>query len=146
MNSIISDFRQDNTPDINTLNQTRFVQGHGKAIEIDAQFPLGIYLRQLDPTYRHPNYMVDFLLKLNASNRTLSIIVEYDGFKEHFTDIDKVNASNYQEYYRPEDIERQKVLEGYGYRFLRINRFNLGRDPVRTLDERLTNLVNDAWK
>jgi hypothetical protein len=36
------------------------------------------------------------------------------------------------------------VLEGYGYRFLRINRFNLGRDPVKTLDDRLSKLAQEA--
>ena len=40
----------------------------------------------------------------------------------------------------------QKVLEGYGYHFLRINQFNLGRDPVRALDERLLRLAGDALK
>jgi very-short-patch-repair endonuclease len=126
------------------LNQTRFVQRLGPYLEIDTQFELGAYLRQLDPTYRHPDYRVDFLLKVNTPSRTVSIIIEYDGFKEHFTNLADVDASNYREYYRPEDVERQKVLEGYGYRFLRINRFNIGRDPVRTLGERLTRLAEDA--
>lgn len=40
------------------------------------------------------------------------------------------------------DIYRQKVLEGYGYRFLRINRFNLTEDPVPTLNSRILELVN----
>jgi hypothetical protein len=45
---------------------------------------------------------------------------------------------------KPEDVERQKVLESYGYRFLRLNRFNLGTDPVRTLDGRLARMARDA--
>ena len=39
------------------------------------------------------------------------------------------------------DIERQLTLESYGYRFLRINRFNLGSDPVQTLSDRLSGMV-----
>jgi hypothetical protein len=39
------------------------------------------------------------------------------------------------------DVERQLTLESYGYRFLRINRFNLGKDPVATLSDRLEGLV-----
>jgi len=66
--------------------------------------------------------------------------------REHFTHLDGVNATNFSDYYRPEDVERQKILEGYGYRFLRINRFNLGRDPVRTLDVRLLTLASEAIK
>jgi hypothetical protein len=40
------------------------------------------------------------------------------------------------------DIERQLTLESYGYRFLRINRFNLGKDPVQTLSDRLARLID----
>ena len=126
------------------LGQTRFVQMLGDYVEIDAQFELGAYLRQLDPGYRHPAYRVDFLVKVRSGSGIISIIIEYDGFKEHFTDLEKVDAYNHEDYYRPEDVERQKVREGYGYRFLRINRFNLGRDPVRTLDVRLSKLAEDA--
>jgi hypothetical protein len=71
---------------------------------------------------------------------TAKPIAKYDGLKEHFTDLDEIDASNYGLYMKPEDVERQKVLESYGYRFLRLNRFNLGNDPVRTLDERLARM------
>ena len=127
------------------LNQTQFVQKFRDFVEIDAQFRVGDYLRQLDPTYLHPSYKVDFLLRVSAQEKTISIIIEYDGFKEHFTDLDHVDASNYGLYQKAEDVERQKVLEGYGYRFLRINRFNLGKNPVRTLDERLARVAQDAF-
>ena len=70
--------------------------------------------------------------------------MEYDGFKERFTNLDEVDAANYGLYMRAEDVERQKVLESYGCRFLRINRFNLGKDPVRTLDERLLRIAQDV--
>ena len=44
------------------------------------------------------------------------------------------------------DVYRQKVLEGYGYKFLRINKFNIGKDPIETLDNRLQNLVKKNLK
>jgi very-short-patch-repair endonuclease len=126
------------------LNQTQLMQTFGDYIEIDSQYPIGEYLRQLDPSYQHPNYKVDFLLKISGAGKSVSIIIEYDGFKEHFTDLDEVDAANYGLYMKPEDVERQKVLESYGYRFLRVNRFNLGKDPVRTLDERLARMAHEA--
>jgi hypothetical protein len=126
------------------LTQTRLMQQFGEWIEIDAQYPIGEYLRQLDPTYQHPNYKVDFLIKIRGADKGVSIILEYDGFKEHFADLDEFDASNYGHYMKPEDVERQKVLESYGYRFLRLNRFNLGKDPVRTLDERIARIAHDA--
>ena len=76
----------------------------------------------------------------------INVIIEYDGFREHFVEHDKIHVGNYDSYYRPEDIERQMVLESYGYKFLRINRFNLGRDQVATLSERLYALIDAAIK
>ncbi len=124
------------------LREVPILEELGEQIEIDAQFELGAYLRQLDPTYSHPNYKVDFLLRVKGERETLRIVLEYDGFKEHFTDLDKVDASNYEFYMKEDDVERQKILEGYGYHFLRINRFNIGADPVKTLDERLRRLIS----
>ena len=59
---------------------------------------------------------------------------------------DEVNESNYGFYMKDDDIYRQKVLEGYGYKFLRINRFNIGDDPIETLNNRLQNLVKKNFK
>lgn len=120
------------------ISQTRFFDEHKDSIELRAQFPIGDYLKQLDPLYSHPSYRVDFLMLVRDQNERLrTLIIEYDGFSEHFTDRDEVSSFNYDYYYRPEDVEREKVLESYGYKFLRINRFNLGDDPVATLDARL---------
>ena len=44
------------------------------------------------------------------------------------------------------DIYRQKVLESYGYRFLRINKFNSGLNPVDTLDKRLEAMIKPESK
>lgn len=126
------------------LQQAPVISELGDQVEIDAQFELGQYLRQLDPTYDHPNYKVDFLVKVRGERSMSQIIIEYDGFKEHFEMLDEVDASNYEHYMKPTDIERQKILEGYGYRFLRINRFNSGMDPVKTLDERLRRLLRSV--
>ena len=71
------------------------------------------------------------------------IILEYDGFKEHFENLDEVNINNYQHYMKPADIERQKILEGYGYKFFRINRFNIGRDPIKTIDTQLRLMIEN---
>ncbi|MCT4591887.1 MAG: AAA domain-containing protein [Candidatus Gracilibacteria bacterium] len=117
--------------------ETPFYKNNKEDIEFIPQFELGKYLKQLDKTYSHPAYKVDFLLIF----KNQKIIIEYDGFKEHFTDLSEVNASNYEFYMKDEDVYRQKILEGYGYKFIRINRFNLGEDPIETLNVRLTNLL-----
>jgi hypothetical protein len=122
---------------LNWLRQTSFYQKLAQSIEVDAQFKIGEYLKQLNPSYKHPLYKVDFLLKITDSDRGEKIILEYDGFKEHFTPSRDVNEYNYTSYMKPEDIERQKVLESYGYKFIRINRFNVGKDPIDYLDKRL---------
>lgn len=122
------------------LKTTPFFQQESERIELMAQFPIGEYLRQLDPTYRHPAYKADFLLR-HLGDELVNVIIEYDGFEHHFVSKEKVNAATYERYYKPEDVERQFVLESYGYRFLRLNRFNLGPDPVATLDARLREMV-----
>jgi len=123
--------------------QTKFWNENKENAEILPQFELGKYLKQFDKSYNHPNYRVDFLLVYNDDEKEQhKIIIEYDGFLEHFGDSQEiVNELNYQEYYSPEDVYRQHILEGYGYKFLRINKFNLGENPIKTLDSGLQKIV-----
>jgi len=116
---------------------TKFYKDNKEDIEFIPQFDLGKYLKQLSKGYSHPDYKVDFLLIY----KNKKIVIEYDGFKEHFTDLEEVNVSNYKYYMNGDDIYRQKVLEGYGYSFLRINRFNIGKDPITTLNDRIENIL-----
>jgi very-short-patch-repair endonuclease len=123
------------------LQKTAFYQRHRNHIEILPQFPIGQYLRQLDPTYQHPAWRVDFLLTFTTEKGAARIVIEYDGFEFHFQKGKNVNVGNHDRYLLEADIERQLTLESYGYRFLRINRFNLGKDPVETLSEKLEAMV-----
>lgn len=130
---------------LNWFYQTQFWKDNKDSIEFRPQFELGKYLKQLDRSYTHPEYKVDFLLIYrDEQHKEHKIIIEYDGFREHFKDIEAINSFNYQNYYSDDDVYRQKVLESYGYKFLRINRFNVGQNPVATLDQRLARLVKDA--
>ncbi len=127
---------------LNWFYQTRFWAQNKSTVEIIPQFEIGKYLKQLDKSYEHPMYRVDFLLIVRESDRgERKVIMEYDGFLEHFSDLPGIDETNYAEYYSSEDVYRQKVLEGYGYRFLRINRFNIGKNPVQTLNQRLIDLL-----
>ena len=117
--------------------KTRFYKENAEEIQFIPQFPIGDYLRQLDKNYNHPRYKVDFLLLYNGKK----IVLEYDGFKEHFSNLDEVDELNYEYYMNADDVYRQKVLEGYGYEFLRINKFNLGNNPIEILNERLGDIV-----
>ena len=130
---------------LNWFYQTKFWSENKDRSAFTPQFELGRYLKQLDPYYDHPKYRVDFLLLYHPEASTeKKIIIEYDGFKEHFGEGIGINSSNYSAYYSEEDVYRQKVLESYGYKFLRINRFNLGENPIATLDGRLRRLVGNT--
>lgn len=132
---------------LNWFYQTDFWKANKDNIEFDPQFKIGKYLRQLDKTYNHPNYIVDFLLFYqDVTTGEHKIIIEYDGFREHFKDVDVINEFNYQDYYSDNDVYRKKVLEGYGYKFLRINRFNIGKNPIKTLDQRITQLIRKGHR
>jgi len=119
------------------ITQTAFFNNNKENLEIQAQFEVGKYLKALDPLYRHPNYRSDFLMTYKVNGKAKKLIIEYDGFIEHFVERENVNEFNYDHYYNEEDIEREKVLEGYGFPFLRLNKFNLGKDPISELSNKL---------
>lgn len=116
--------------------ETQFYKDNNNLIEFIPQFDIWKYLKQLDRTYNHPAYKVDFLL-IYENNK---VVIEYDGFKEHFENLWSVDKYNYESYMKSDDIYRQKVLEWYGYKFLRINKFNIWENPIKTLNERLLEL------
>lgn len=127
---------------MNWFYQTEFWKKNKENITFIPQFELGKYLKQLDKTYNHPKYKVDFFLVYkDETHREHKIIIEYDGFREHFKEIDEINKFNYQDFMTDKDVYREKVLEGYGYKFLRINKFNIGNDPIKTLNDRIENLI-----
>jgi hypothetical protein len=127
---------------LNWFYQTAFWENNRQRVTFIPQFEIGKYLKQLDPTYTHPMYKVDFLLAYRDSDDLeTKIVIEYDGFYEHFMESSLVNEYNFENYYSDEDVYRQKVLESYGYKFLRINKFNCGDKPVEKLNRRLEELV-----
>ena len=127
---------------MNWFYQTNFWKTKKDNITFIPQFEIGKYLKQLDRYYTHPNYKVDFLLIFkDDSEIEHKIIIEYDGFREHFINLEEVNNINYQNYYNNDDVYREKVLEGYGYKFLRINKFNIGKEPVKVLNKRIENII-----
>lgn len=126
------------------VQKTAFYQSNIDHLELMPQFPVGDYLKQLDPNYHHPAFRADFLLTYYGENEQVRVIIEYDGFAEHFVNRDRVTSANYDQFYKASDIERQFIIESYGYKFLRLNRFNLGDDPVTTLSARLYQLVEDV--
>lgn len=119
------------------IKQTKFYSNNAEKIEIQAQFEVGKYLRELDPRYNHPDYRTDFLMTFKQGDKSRKLIIEYDGFVEHFIDREKVNEFNYSHYYSEKDIEREKILESYGFPFLRINKFNTGKDPIISISNKL---------
>ena len=123
---------------LNWIKETKFFKENADKVEIQAQFKAGEYLKALDPSYSHPNYRTDFLMSYKNGDESKNLIIEYDGFVEHFVDRDNVNEFNYSHYYSEGDIEREKILEGYGFPFMRFNKFNIGKNPVIDISEKLS--------
>jgi len=113
--------------------QTDFYQQNKENIEIIPQFNMGKFIRQIDPSATVPNYRTDFLLLLRGK----IMILEYDGFEYHFKQGEDVTKYNYQYLYTDSDIERQKMIESYGYPFIRLNKFILADNPIAFLDKQL---------
>ena len=120
------------------ISQTKFYKHHINHIELVTQFEVGKYIKSLDSTYEHSNYRCDFLLRYNYDDKPAKmLIIEYDGFEFHFKEHGKVNQHNFDLYYTEQHIEREKILESYGFPFLRLNKFNLGNDPINSLSDKL---------
>jgi len=123
----------------NLITQTEFYQKHKDKIKLVAQFEIGKYLEEQYQRYI-PKYRVDFLLTLSQGGRERSLILEYDGFEYHF-DPNTPHDPQYLEY----DLARQLELESYGYKFLRINKFNLlPTDPAQTKISTLNKYLEQA--
>jgi hypothetical protein len=79
------------------------------------------------------------------------LVLEYDGFEFHFAkgvSPGMINSSTWRAYLTPEDLEREKVLESFGVQMIRLNKYNLGKDPVASIDgllrQRLEGLNNNG--
>ena len=118
---------------------TKFYNKYTDKVRLITHFSFGDYLRALSPKYKHPSYKVDFLVALGDER----IIITYDEFKERFMANEVKEAANYL---TANDIYNQKLIEGYGYKILRLNKFNLGAKPVDTLDRLLSEAVKKrSW-
>lgn len=123
------------------LLQTDFVKNNHKNIRIIPQFNIGAYLQAEYKKYL-PKYRADFLVTLSNGGKEQTLILEYDGIEYHYKNPEEVNANNFSQEYIDYDINRQLELESYGYRFLRINKFNLlptepGQNKVSVLNKML---------
>jgi hypothetical protein len=77
------------------------------------------------------------------------MVLEYDGFEFHFAQgvpPGMINSSTWRTYLTPGDLEREKVLESFGVQMIRLNRFNLGKDPVATIDALLRERLDGMLK
>jgi hypothetical protein len=120
---------------------TAFYKKHKDQAELVSQFSLGDLMRELSPKAAYPSYKVDFLIAYGSHR----IVVSFDEFKPQFTNqqSSKELQANYQ---TATDVYNQKLLEGYGYTFLRINKFNLGSKPSDVLDRLLTRAISKpSW-
>jgi superfamily I DNA and/or RNA helicase/very-short-patch-repair endonuclease len=107
------------------------------------QLELGKYLKSLDINYTYPEYKVDFFVNISTTAGSTNVIVEYDGFEYHFHSWDEVTSYNWKQYLTEEDIERELILESFGYKMIRLNKFNIGAKPIETLNNKLLELVEE---
>ena len=119
----------------NLLISTNFVKTHREHVKIIPQFKIGEYIRA-EFAAQIPKYRVDFLMTFAKGGKEQTLILEYDGVEYHTKNPDVVTAHNFTQEYLDYDISRQIELESYGYRFLRLNKFNLrpGREGETKAD------------
>ena len=108
----------------NLLISTNFVKTYREHVKIVPQFKIGEYIRA-QYARQIPKYRVDFLMTYSKGGKEQTLILEYDGVEYHTKNPDIVTKHNFTQEYLDYDISRQIELESYGYRFLRLNKFNL---------------------
>lgn len=128
------------------LKQTPFVQNNLQNIKIIPQFKVGDYIREEFKRYI-PKFRADLLLTYSKGGKEQSLIIEYDGVEFHFNNPDIVTRYNYSQEYLEYDKSRQLELESYGYKFLRINKFNLrpekeGETKINVLNKLVSSKFN----
>jgi superfamily I DNA and/or RNA helicase/very-short-patch-repair endonuclease len=124
---------------------TDFFRKNRGNIRLIAQFPIGKYIEERFHKYI-PKYRVDFLMTLSDKGKERSLIIEYDGVEYHTRNPEIVTAHNFSHEYIDYDIDRQLNLESYGYKFLRINKFNLlPKIPNQTKANVLNTLLAKAF-
>ncbi len=79
--------------------------------------------------------------------RQHQLVLEYDGFEYHFAKgipSATINSATWQCYLTEDDLEREKVLESFGYPMIRLNRLTSGRSGRHDsmLPERLGSMLN----
>jgi very-short-patch-repair endonuclease len=123
------------------LTSTGFVKTNRECVRIIPQFKIGEYL-QAEFARHVPKYRVDFLMTFSRGGKEQTLILEYDGVEYHTKNPDVVTKYTFSQQYLDYDVSRQLELESYGYRFLRLNKFNLqpeqkGETRVEVLDRLL---------
>jgi len=127
------------------LLETPFVQARREHIKIIPQFNIGQYIAAEYNTCI-PKYRADFLLTYAMGGKEETLILEYDGLEFHFNNPHEVDSLNFSQSYLDYDTARQLELESYGYRFLRINKFNLRpQTQGQTETDVLNNLLEKSF-
>ena len=129
------------------LLNTDFVRTHRENLKIIPQFNIGEYIRA-EFRRQIPKYRVDFLMTFSHKGKEKSLILEYDGVEFHTKTPETVTKHNFSFEYLDYDVNRQIELESYGYRFLRLNKFNLrpeksGETSINVLDRMLTSAFQE---
>ena len=73
-------------------------------------------------------------------------IIEYDGLKDHFDNQELITDENFDDFYTTQHYEREKALETYGYKFIRLNKFNTQDNPVKFMDTKLKEVFSEKEK
>ena len=127
------------------LLETGFVKQRREYVKIIPQFDIGRYLAA-EYGASIPKYRADFLLTYAKGGKEETLILEYDGLEYHFKNPQDVTSLNFSQSYLDYDTARQLELEGYGYRFLRINKFNLRpQTPGQTQAEVLNRMLEKSF-
>lgn len=127
------------------ITNTAFFKKNQDHLRMIPQFKIGEYIKAEYQKYI-PSYRADLLMALTIAGKEHPLIVEYDGFEYHFKNPSDVDKYSFSQEYLDYDVARQRELESYGYRFLRINKFILQpRKDIGTKVDIMNKLLTDVF-
>ena len=127
------------------VTNTEFFKKNKDNIRLIPQFKIGKYIKAEYQKYI-PAYRADLLLSLTIAGKEHPLIMEYDGVEYHFKNPRDVDKYSFSQEYLDYDVARQLELQGYGYKFLRINKFILEpRKDIGTKVEVMNKLLTDSF-
>lgn len=133
------------------IKGTEFFKLHQEKITLTSNFILKNDNSDSYPKHM-PEYVADFMLKMNDEDKIFKLIIEYDGIRYHSDNPNQINSEKeFADNLSDDHKIREEDIKELGYQIIRLNKFNLFNKklvnpPEQIVDEMIQNQYNIFMK